>query len=249
MKTRILCVVLMSFAIGSAVAFAYNIKLKDGSIIFARSKYEVKGNKAIITLQNGTVTQIDLSTIDVPGTEQYNKENPGNVIALVQGEDKEIKLPTLKPPPTVSLQDVIRQRKTRFGAPPLKLQETTEGAGAAAGSGAGGSWQPVEGAVEGAFRKVLEGAAMTQYRLTNFRGKVRLLATVNSEEAVFNMLSASARALADLLEKGKPTTVEIVLTTGSGDSAGSFEMTAEQARQLVNGNLSVADYFVKNVIL
>src|SRR5512143_3721574 len=100
-KTRILSVALMSFAIGSAVAFAYNIKLKDGSIIFARSKYEVKGNKAIITLQNGTVTQIDLSTIDVPGTEQYNKENPGNVIALVQGEDKEIKLPTLKPPPTV----------------------------------------------------------------------------------------------------------------------------------------------------
>jgi hypothetical protein len=63
------------------------------------------------------------------------------------------------------------------------------------------------------------------------------------------MLSAAARALADLLERGKPTTVEIVLTTGSGDSAGSFEMTGDQARQLVNGNVSVADYFVRHVIL
>jgi hypothetical protein len=26
-------------------------------------------------------------------------------------------------------------------------------------------------------------------------------------------------------------------------------MTADQARQLVNGNLSVSDYFVKNVVL
>src|SRR5262249_23865464 len=202
-----------------------------------------------ITLQNGTVTQIDLSSIDIPGTEQYNKENPGNVIALVQGEEKDIRLPTLKPPPTVSLQDVIRQRKTRFGSMVPKPIDGSEGPGTGAPGGPGLSWQPVDTAVEAAFRRVLDGAAITQYRLTNFRGKLRLLATVNSEEAVFNMLSASARALADMLEKGKPTTVEIVLTSGSGDSAGSFEMNADQARQLVNGNLNVADYFVKNVIL
>jgi hypothetical protein len=240
-KHRIVGIVLAVLAFASGVALAYNIKLKDGSIIFARSKYEVKGNKAIITMQNGTVTQIDLATIDVAGTEQYNKDNPGNVIALVQGEEKDIKLPVLKPPPTVSLQEIIRQRKTRFGAPPIKVSEATEASSS--------SFQPVEMSVEGAFRRVLDGAAITQYRMTNFRGKIRLLATVNSEEAVFNMLSASARALAELIEKGKPTTVEIVLTTGGGDSAGSFEMTGDQARQLVNGNLSVADYFVHNVIL
>src|SRR6266545_4031688 len=113
----------LALTLAASVASAYNIKLKDGSIIFARSKYEVKGNKAIFTLPNGTVTQIDLATIDIPGTEQYNKDNPGNVIALVPGEDKEIKLPVLKPPPTVSLQEVIKQRKTRFGAPPAKAPE------------------------------------------------------------------------------------------------------------------------------
>lgn len=244
MKSRIASIALAALAFGSAVALAYNVKLKDGSIIFARSKYEVKGNKAIITLQNGTVTQIDLSTIDIPGTEQYNKDNPGNVIALMQGEDHEVKLPTIKPPPTISLQEVIRQRKTKIGELFNKPAEAES-----ASAGAASSFQPVESGVESVFRRVLDGAAMTQYRLTSFRGKLRLLATVNSEEAVFNMLSASARALGDLLERGKPTAVEIVLTTGSGDSAGTFEMSSDQARALVNGNLSVADYFIKNVVL
>ena len=242
---RLGLLVLAALALAASVASAYNIKLKDGSIIFARSKYEVKGNKAIITLPNGTVTQIDLATIDIPGTEQYNKENPGNVIALVPGEDKEVKLPVLKPPPTVSLQDVIRQRKTHLGVPPPKAA-----GGAEAGAGASAtSWQAPEPAVELAFRRVLDGAAISQYRLTSYRGKLRLVATTGSEEAVFNILSASARVLTDLQEKGKPTPVEIALTTPSGETAGSFEMSPESARQIVNGTISVADYFVHNVIL
>jgi hypothetical protein len=234
-------IISFALALSASAAFAYNVKLKDGSIIFARFKYEVKGTKAIITLQNGTVTQIDLSTIDVEGTEQYNKDNPGNVIAL--GQPREVSVPVLKPRPTVSLQEVIRQRKTRLNAPPAK--KTVEGSE----DGAGTSWQPVEPSVEAAFRKVLDGAAITQYRLTAYRGKLRLLATANSEEAVFSMLSAAARALADLLEKGKPSVVDILLTTPAGEPAGSFEMSSEQARQLVNGSVSVADYFVNKVIL
>src|SRR6266508_6544588 len=233
----------LALTLAASVASAYNIKLKDGSIIFARSKYEVKGKKAIFTLPNGTVTQIDLTTIDVPGTEQYNKENPGNVIALVPGEDKEIKLPVLKPPPTVSLQEMLRKRKTRLGEPPPKAAGGTEA------EASGTSWQAPEPAVELAFRRVLDGAAITQYRLTGYRGKLRLVATTNSEEAGFNMLYASARALTYLPDKGKPTVVEIVLTTPTGEPAGSFEMSFENARQIVNGTVSVADYFVRNVIL
>src|SRR5262249_26170851 len=150
-KSRIAALALAALALGSAVAMAYNVKLKDGSIIFARSKYEVKGTKAIITLQNGTVTQIDLSTIDVPATEQYNKDNPGNVIALMQGEDHEIKLPTIKPPPTISLQEVIRQRKTKIGELFNKPAESGSGNGETAAGGAAGaasSFQPVESGTE-----------------------------------------------------------------------------------------------------
>ena len=240
MRNRSLWIAIAALALGASAAFAYNIKLKDGSLIFARAPYEVKGTKAIIVLQNGTVTQIDLSTIDVAGTEQYNKENPGNVIALPPQETREINLPVFKAQPTVSLQDVIRQRKTRLNTPPVKSGEASE---------TSGSWQPVESSIEESFRRVLDGAAITQYRLTAYRGKLRLLATANSEEAVFSMLSAAARALADLQERGKTAVVDIVLTTAGGEAAGSFELSSEQARQLVNGSVSVADYFVKKVIL
>jgi len=241
LRKRSLLIILAALALSASAALAYNVKLKDGSIIFARSPYEVKGTKAIIVLQNGTVTQIDLSTIDIAGTEQYNKDNPGNVIALTQGDTKEINVPILRPRPTVSLQDIIRKRKPPSNASAAKSREASEAAGT--------SFQPVESGVEAAFRKVLDGAAITQYRLADFRGKLRLLATANSEEAVFSVLSAAARALTDLQERGKSATVEIVLTTASGEQAGSFEMSSGEARQLVNGSTSVADYFVKKVIL
>jgi hypothetical protein len=221
-------------------AFAYNVKLKDGSIIFARAKYTVKGKKAIITLENGTVTQIDLETVDVPGTDEYNKENPGNVIALDQGKSSNV--PIVSPVPTTSLQEVIRQRKMQIRS--LFKTPAPEAVGTP-----GATWQPVDSVVETAFAKILDGAQIRQYRLTEYRGKVRLLATANSEEAVFNTLSAAARAMADLTNAGREISIEIVITTSSGESGGTYEMTPEQARQLVNGNITVADYFLRNVNL
>src|SRR5205807_2426206 len=83
-------------------------------------------------------------------------------------------------------------------------------------------------------------AGITQYKLTNFRGKTRLLVTANTEEAVFNALNAAARALSDPSSRGVPTTVQVVLTTSSGDSAGTLEMSPDNARLLVNGQITAA---------
>ena len=240
MIRRMLGIALAAAIFAVPALFAYNVRLKDGSIIFARTKYEVKGKKAIIVLQNGTVTQIDLDLIDVPGTEQYNRDNPGNIIAIQPGEPKPSNISLVTPKPTTSLQDVIRQRRMRLEV--RKAPASPEQADS-------GSGQQPDMAVEAAFRRIFDGAAITQYRLTNSRGKLRLLATANTEEAVFNTLSATARALSELAEKGKALGVEIALTTAAGDSAGSFVMSAEQARLIVNGSTAVADYFVRNVIL
>ncbi|MFN2385686.1 MAG: hypothetical protein ABR576_05310 [Thermoanaerobaculia bacterium] len=227
----------------ASVASAYTVKLKDGSIIFARVKYTVRGDKAIITLPNGTVTQIALSAIDVPGTEKYNRENPGNVIALDAPQSE----PGMIPPtavPTASLQDAIRGRRTRVDLPSSNPVTSRE-------EGSGPSWQPIEQNLQAAFAKVFDGAGISQYRLQNFRGATKLLATANTEEAVFNTLSATARALADYGAGagGKSASVEIALTTSSGESAGTFQMTTEHARLIVNGNVRVQDYFLKNVVL
>lgn len=226
----------------AAPAFAYVVKLKDGSMLFARMKYEVKGKKAIITLENGTVTQIDLEKLDVPGTDEYNAKYSGNVIAIDTPEDKKANGgPTTLPPPR--LQDLVKQSKH---APSSAAVAPAPGAAPKAGDS---SWQPVDSVVQATFARVFDGAAISQWRVMDYRGKTRLLVTTNNEEAVFNALSAAARALADLAERGKTTTLEIVLTASSNEPGGAFEMTAEQARQLVNGGITVGDYFVRNVIL
>ena len=63
------------------------------------------------------------------------------------------------------------------------------------------------------------------------------------------MFIVAARAVAELADKGRDSALDIVLTTSGGEAAGSFAMSAEQARALVNGQVAVATYFVKNVIL
>lgn len=237
---RACSLLLLLLLAGTPTALAYNIVLKNGGILFAREKYSVKGKKAIITMENGTVVSYDLDQIDVPATEKYNRENPGNVIALETGDARTLPVPAATNPPRTTLEDVIRNRKMRLGLPPPKNAQS--GASASA-------FQAVDPTVEQAFRRILDGASITQYRLTNYRGRVRLLATANTEEAVFNILAASARALSDLANRGKQLEVDIVLTTSSGDAAGSFGMTPEQARQLINGNITAADFFIRNVIL
>ncbi len=239
LPSRLACVAVAALMLSSPL-LAYNVKLKDGSIIFARTKYEVKGKKAIITLQNGTVTSYDLSQIDIPGTEQYNKDNPGNVLVIDNTGDSQLTVPLPTPNPTVSLQDVIRKKKVSL--------DTRTGRNTAAENAAAASMQ-VDAAVDQAFRKVLDGAGIAQYRLTSTHGKIRFLATTNNEETVFNTISAAARAVADLAARGRDISAEIVLTTSGGESGGVFEMNADQARLIVNGNITVADYFLKNVIL
>lgn len=237
---RSLLLALAALVLAALPALGYVIKLKDGSLIFARTKYTVKGDRAIITLENGTVTAMKLEMIDVEGSEKYNKENFGNVVAIDTPDSRK---PTASPdaPASPRLQDYIREKKPRMALPSQAEKPAAEGSGP--------SFQPVDQNLQSAFAKVFDGAGISQYKLTNFRGKTGLLVTTNTEEAVFNALNAAARALSDPQARGVAITIHIILTTSSGEQAGTLEMSPEQARQLVNGQVSAADYFVKNVAL
>ena len=235
-----LTLALLALVLCSSAALAYVVKLKDGSLIFARSKYIVKGEKAVITLENGTVTAIRLDQIDVEGSEKYNKENFGNVVAIDTPDGRK-PTPSAAAPASPRLQDFIRENKPRMGLPSQSEKSSSEGSGP--------SFQQVDSNLQSAFARIFDGAGITQFKLTNFRGKTRLLVTANTEEAVFNALSAAARALSDPASRGVPTTIQIIMTSSSGESAGTLEMSPEQARLLVNGQISAAEFFVKNVDL
>ncbi len=226
----------------SGAAFAYVVKLKDGSLIFARTKYTVKGDRAIITLENGTVTAIKLDEIDVEGSEKYNKENFGNVIAI-DTPDSRKPTPAPEAPQPPRIQDYIKQNKPRMDLPPSASQK------AAGQDGVGPSFGTVDPNLQTAFSRIFDGAGIAQYKLTNFRGKTGVLVTTNTEEQVFNAINATARALSDPASRGTPVTITVVLTTSSGESAGRLEMTPDQARLLVNGQVTAADFYVRNVAL
>jgi hypothetical protein len=239
--SRAALAILALFLFASA-ALAYVVKLKDGSLVFARAPYTVKGKRAIITLENGTVTQIELDKIDVAGTEKYNKENFGNVIAIDAPEEKPKQLPTPVPRSSRPLGDIVRERQSSLGQP-------TPGPAAPAGSAAAGETRgAVDPAVQAAFSRIFEETSISRYRMSIDRGKTRLSATVNSEQEAFNVVAASARAIIEAASRGRPATVEIVMTTASGAPAGTFEMTPEQARLLASRSTTVQDYFVRNVI-
>jgi len=244
MRRAFAALVAAALWLAASSALAYVVKLKDGTLIFARTPYAVKGTKAIITLENGTVTQYDLDKIDVPGTEDYNEKYKGNVIAIDTPNEKNIATPQPTAPPVVRLQDLINQKKMAATKPlPTPNNPLT------AGENTGSTWGAVDRPTQEAFAKFFEGAGISQYRLVNYRGGLRLLSTANSEEAVFNALGAAARAVADLNSKGHDVPLEIILTTSGGETAGSFHMTPEQARLVVNGQITIADFFVKNVVL
>jgi hypothetical protein len=242
---RIFGLALVVLLAAAAPALAYVVRLKDGTLIFARSAYTVKGTKAIITLENGTVTQYDLEKIDVPGTVEYNEKYKGNVIALDTPNQKDIATPQTTAVPQARLQDLIRNRKAQVKPAPTPSNPLNVADAGAQSS----SWAAVDQPIQAAFSKFFDGAGISQYRLNNYRGKLRLLSTANSEEAVFNALSAAARAVADLADKGREISLDIVLTTSAGESGGTFTLGPEQARALVNGQVTIADFFVKNVTL
>ena len=239
MKKSFLLALVSSLLISSA-ASAYVIKLKDGSLIFAKLKYTVKGDRAIITLENGTVTAMKLDQIDVEGSDKYNAENFGNVVAIDTPDGRKPTPVASTGPASPRLQDYIKDKHPRMGLP---------AAGDKSAEATGPSFQQVDSNLQSAFAKIFDGAGITQYKLTNFRGKTGLLVTANTEEQVFNALAAAARAISDPTSRGLNLTIKVVLTTSSGESAGTLDMSPEQARLLVNGQISAADYFVKNVEL
>lgn len=223
---------------------AYVVKLKDGTLVFARAPYTVKGTQAIITLENGNVTQIAMDKVDVPGTIQYNKENFGNVVAIDAPEEKPKQLPTAPPRSNNPLGDLIKQRGTRMGLP----TPAPAAPASASGTGTKSGEAAVDPVYQSTFTQVLQGAEISQFRVVSARGRTRILVTADSEQAVFSTLSASAKAMRDAFARGRSDSVEIVLTTSAGEPAGTFDMSPAQAKLLVDKNLTVQEYFVKNVI-
>lgn len=226
--------------------YAYVVIMKDGTKIFARQKYDVRGGNAIITLENGIVTDIALTQIDVVATDRYNKENAGNVTVMDTPEVRAIQTPPSSRPTRVSLGDYIKQHPTQPGAPPATTGGPAAGAPAAAPPPSRASAAPTgDQVIEREVSRILEAAGVMQYRV--FAGpKVTVVAA--GEDEVFRALSAAARLTTDLAGIGKANSLSLEITASDGSDGGKFKLTPDLVAGLNAGSETPSEFFVKNVL-
>jgi hypothetical protein len=226
-------------------AFAYVVVMKDGSKVFARTRYSVKGSNAIITLENGNITQIPVSQIDVPGTDRYNKENVGNVIAISTPEEKELQTPQATGKKRENLEQFIQQRKQQeLTAPPAQPARTAAPAPTAPGSAPAGGTTGTP-LIDREAEAIFTEANITQYRLSP---GPRVAIIASEEDAVFRAINAAAKLIVSLGSAGKATALDVSIVSASGEDGGKFKMTPDNARGLTEGSETASEFFVKRVI-
>lgn len=240
-------------------ALAYTIYLKDGSQLLSKTKYVVRGDKAIIITQSGTETALPLAEIDIPRTEAANQHDLGTAILIEGGEKKDLSQASPAPPARARLGDLI---KSGAAGP---------GAGDPAAPGAAGAPSVVErprgfdAAAEpvrparSAFATAPVAAAIKEYIGTQglpvevARGsssrRALLVFETESEANVFRALATSAAALEEVRKQfpGSIDAFELLCETSSGSLGARFTLTPGQAAEIMSGRVDITRFYFENV--
>ncbi len=262
------CLALLALA---GPALAYTIYLKDGSKLAAKTKYRVEGDRAIITLANGTQTFLKLSEIDVEKTEQANQDNLGKAVLIEQGKSEQIR------PQAESARQRQRekeeQERREMGAlmrdrqpSPENLPEARRGERPLSETGPPTVGRtragypdlltmtrrpfPAEDVARELERMLLRdgfpGTRVFQGTKTN-RALVEL--KTDSEAAVLDGLRSVAAALVDVKSRhaGKLNSLDVLMLSNGRDRAGQFELTIDKAEDLAYKKIDPAEYFLAYV--
>jgi hypothetical protein len=242
--------------------FAYTIFLKDGSSIQSKEKYTINGDRAVITLPNGTQTFVPAKQIDVARTDQANTNDYGSAVVI----DESHQAPQAAAPPPAArktLADLI-QNKTAVPRPlPQARRESRGGTGASASPGAltktkAGfldlatvSRKPFSQLdVTSELQQFFHGQGIEEVEVYQGTQGDRPLVEINtnSEGAVFKALTTSATALLRIRERHpKIESFELLLTTPSKERAGQFVITPQLAADIVSRNVEVSAFYLSNV--
>lgn len=247
---------LVALLVAATSLNAYTIVLRDGSTIQAQDEYRVRGERALITLQNGTETFLGLSEIDVEETEAVNREGYEGAVVLEEPA-----------------------RETEVVAQPEIPPDMTDAASGARAMSAAGREGEDEGAPDrprvtaagnldfaSLPRTPFPDSRVVRLLDRHFRGqrltavdvlrgsrddRVLLAVTVGSEGEVFRAIALAATgldALADA-EHEEIAAIELLMRTADGGDAGQFLLTPELVQPLIDGTTEISDFYVRNVRL
>lgn len=224
----------------AAPIFAYVVVLKDGSKIFARGKYTVRGANAIITLENGNITQLPLTQVDVPGTDKYNTVNGGaNVIDINTPQQQTIATPHT----TTTSQNLgqfihSHEQQLQQRAREEKAAQRVQAAPAPPSS-------PGTSPLGTAAAAVLGPLNISRYKIA---AGPKIVFVTENEDQVFAAINGAARLMTSLSASGQAAALDVALQTPDGKDAGHFRMTSASVAPLLAGSTTVSQFFVENVI-
>ena len=247
----------------AASAWAYTVFLKDGSQITTREKYRIEGDKAILTLPNGTEYFYDASEIDVEKTEEFNKVDLGTAKLIEDGEAKTVAKDTSLDD-KVTLKDLLRSRESGLALPERRPRRS-ESADAEAADMVSAPRTKAgfvdllnlprdpypKPTIMSEVMRYLKGQGVDNVRL--YRGSetdrplVEIVAA--SEASVFKALRDSANSLVQIHERF-PDDVgayELLLLTENQVRAGQFTLTPDLAHELATGAIDPPSFFLRYV--
>ena len=234
---------------------AYTVHLKDGSSIVAKKKYTVQGDKAILVLPSGTETALALAEIDIAKTEADNKDDLGTAIVIENGKASSLSQSTAVQPGKPTLKEVLQQRAASQGF--RKAGEVAFDATPANGSV---TRPPTSHAGQAPLRDVPlsteirtfvfgRGISSLEVQQGASSRKPRLVYETSSETQVFRALQASAGALIEAREKfpGQVEGFEVICDGPAGGRGGRFNLSPQQAADIIAGRIDLPSYFVQYV--
>lgn len=229
MKKLILAAVLSLFAM--PLFATYTIFMKDGTVYKATKKWEVRNGQAIVTLENGTTLSFDPRLIDVETTEKQN--------ALGLGDARLITTERAPAQP--------QNKETPLGSRVRIRPRGASGESQASPSESEPAFPQLDREILNRFQRAYEnmglfGAGITQDGV----GELTVRLSANSEDDVFKAISATSVLIDRTPEIAK---VHLLMATLTGGSAGKFEMTRQDAANLVERRITWQAYFVQKVIL
>lgn len=243
------CAVLVILCLLASAAQAYTIWLKDGSKLDANAKYRVEGDRAFVTLLNGTTTTLPLSAIDVERTEEYNTRDYGQALVVEGNKTRPL---TMKEAPPMTLNEALERQKQRERARKEEPKETQIIKTAA-------GYNDLTRLQRRPFRESELAARVAQeLRVAGLRDfeihqgttedRIFLQLQTNNEKEVFQALRVSANTY-ELVKKmdGSVEALEVLMMTATKNRAGQFLLNHENTPLLVNQKMSVSDFFVEFV--
>lgn len=244
----LIAVIVVVIAAQLASAAGYVVILKNGHKIRCKEPMQIDGDTAIITIATGTITSYPLGQIDLIETERYNQQGLGSAVEIEELAVARDIRPT--PTPRQSLGSVVSLNAmeknpelsttlapTPTPTPGIRLQ----------------TYPYHDERVTRAFEKVFTDEKLYLFHTSGGTQQKYFFvqAVTDSEQEVFHALETVCRAFYMIRQADPeiaPEIVELQMVQTSRKAAGTFRITPDDAASLLNGSISVQNFYIRNVI-